>query len=123
MKASHEMLEDQLENYQESLGELGSYVKELKTMTARYGTDKQHFEDDLREAQHNISFYEAEIARLKKEIGEPKRPGPTQPRVGPTKPGITSLIFSSIGFIAGTLFGSTLRSRKGNEDSQSSRLR
>lgn len=118
MKASREMLEDELENYQENLGGLNSYVKELKNMTAKHGTDPQHFEEDLGEAQHNISFYEAEIVRIKKLIGGPKRPGPTQPKVGPTKPGITSLIFSSIGFVAGTLFGSTLRSRKNNEDSQ-----
>ena len=87
MKASREMLEDVLENYQESLRGLNSYVKELKTMTAKHGTDRQHFEDDLREAQHNMSFYEAEIVRIKKEIGGSARPGPTQPRVGPPKPG------------------------------------
>jgi len=117
MKASREMLEDQLENYQESLRGLSSYVKELKTMTAKHGTDPPQFEDDLREAQHNVGFYEAEIVRIKKEVGGPARPGPTQPGVHPYRPGITSLIFSSIGFIAGTLFGSTLKSRKDNESS------
>ena len=117
MKASREMLEGELENYQESLDGLNSFVKELKTMTAKHGTDPQHFEEDLREAQHNISFYEGEIVRIKKEIGGPGKPGPTQPRVGPAKPGLTSLIFSSIGFIAGTLFGSRLKSRKDNEGS------
>jgi hypothetical protein len=109
------LLEENLEDYQQSLAGLKSFVKELKTMTTKHGTDPQHFEEDLREAEH--TFYEAEIVRVKKEIGGPARPGPTQPGVGPSRPGITSLIFSSIGFIAGTLFGSTLKSRKDNESS------
>jgi hypothetical protein len=124
MNASHEMLEDQLQNYQESLGGLKSYVNELKTMTAKHGTDRQHFEGDLTEAEHNIGFYEGEITRLKELLGG-STPGASQSCVGTILPqtrkqGISSLIFSSIGFIAGAILGSRLQPRKGSESRKSS---
>lgn len=121
MKSNREMLEDQLESYEKSLGGLSSYITELKTMTATHGTDVQVFEDDLMEAEHNVTFYEDEIVRIKKLIGG-SASGPTQPGLGTilpqtSKEGISALIFSTIGFIAGALLGPRLHSRKGSEDS------
>jgi len=54
MKATREMLEDRLVSCQEELKGFSSYVKELKAMTAKHGTDQTQVEDDLREAEHNI---------------------------------------------------------------------
>jgi uncharacterized protein YegP (UPF0339 family) len=75
MKADHEMLEGQLKDYEVQLRGLNSYVKELKDATAKYGTEKEHFEVDLAEAENNIKYYEGEIARIKESIdGEPGGP-------------------------------------------------
>ncbi|HEV7473095.1 MAG TPA: hypothetical protein VGN90_03535 [Pyrinomonadaceae bacterium] len=115
MKTNREVLEDRLEDDEEQLKGLKSFVTELKAMTAKNGTDEAQFEEDLREAEHNIKFYDGEITRVKKEIADspkdkPHRPGGTYEPKSP-KPGISSIIFSSIGFVAGTLFGSILGSR------------
>ena len=68
MKPDRELLEDQLKNYEEQLRGLNSYVTELKDKTAEHGTEKEHYESDLMEAEHNIEFYEGEIARIKGEL-------------------------------------------------------
>ena len=116
MKVNREKLEDQLESYEEELKGLSSYFKELQTTANKHGTDRAHFEGDLVEAEHNIKFYEAEIARIKGELGAPGNTGrpptgeaPVPPRI--PKPGISSIIFSSIGFVVGALFGSRFKSR------------
>jgi len=70
MKANHETLEEQLKDYEGQLKGLTSYVKELKDKSAQHGTQKEHFEGDLTEAEHNIKYYEDEIARLRELIGE-----------------------------------------------------
>jgi hypothetical protein len=117
MKISSEELGDRLENYEDELKGFRSYVQELQTMTAKLGTDKEQFEIDLLEAQHNIKFYEGEIAEIKDARGKSAKGGGGQHRGGaatadgPGK-GITSVIFSSIGFIVGAIFGSRLKSRK-----------
>jgi hypothetical protein len=121
MKASRDMLEDRLQNYEESLAGLTSFVNELKTMTDKYGTDQEQFEEDLIEAKHNIKFYELQIQTIKQELGGPAASGPARPAGGTkppsvAKPGISSFIFSSIGFIAGALFGSRLKARKDGVD-------
>ena len=116
MKASREVLEDHLKNQQEGLNSLRSYVTELKAMTAKYGTDAGQFEEDLREAEHNIAFYEARVTILKSEIdasesGKPTQTGETPAPQGYSR-GLSSVVFSSLGFIAGALFGSKIKSRK-----------
>ena len=123
MSANREMLEDHLEKYEAQLRSLNSYIKELNDKTAEHGTDKEHFEVDLREAEHNVQYYENEITRIKSEIG---RPGQTQdtkngadtvlPRTA--KQGIGALIVSSISFLAGALVGSKLKSRRPGKDPQ-----
>jgi uncharacterized protein YegP (UPF0339 family) len=75
MKADHEMLEGHLRDYEGQLRSLTSYVKELKDKTAEHGTDKEHFEGDMTEAEHNIKYYEGEIARIRELIGN--EPGGT----------------------------------------------
>jgi uncharacterized protein YegP (UPF0339 family) len=65
MKVDHEMLEEQLKGYEGQLRSLTSYVKELKDRTAEHGTQKEHFEGDMAEAEHNIKYYEGEIARIR----------------------------------------------------------
>jgi uncharacterized protein YegP (UPF0339 family) len=74
MEVDQRRLEEQLKNYEGQLWGLTSYVKELKDKTAQHGTEQEHFEADLLEAEHNIKYYEGEIARirelLEKERGE-----------------------------------------------------
>ena len=116
MKASREILEDRLKGRQDELNSLRSYVTELKAMTARYGTDPAQFEDDVREAEHNITYYEAQCTGLESEIATCASSKPTQTGGSRApqslRPGISSVIFSSIGFVAGALLGSRVKSRK-----------
>ena len=65
MEADHDTLEDQLREYEEQLRGLNSYVKELKGRVAEHGTPGEQVEVDLLEAEHNIKYYEGEIARIK----------------------------------------------------------
>jgi len=65
MKADYEELEGKLKEYEGQLREANCYIKELKDKTAEYGTQKEHFEADLTEAEHNIKYYEGEIALIK----------------------------------------------------------
>ena len=114
MKSNREALEDQLENYEEDLRGVSAFAAELKATTARLGTDPAQYEEDLREAEHNIKFYEGEIALIKKALGTKPKPKPSP---GPIhsyapKPGVVSIIASSISFLVGALLGSKLSSRK-----------
>lgn len=116
MKSHREALEDQLENYEEDLRGVSAFAAELKATTAKLGTDPAQFQDDLMEAEHNIKFYEGEIALLKKALGTKPKPHP-KPSPGPIlshvpKPGIVSVIASSVSFLVGALLGSKLKSRK-----------
>jgi TolA-binding protein len=128
MKTSEEKLADKIEDYEEQLKELNSYLKELKDVTAKCGTDSAQFEEDLHEAEHNIEYYEGEIARIKEALGHPpappQTPAPkaTPPQTGTDtilprtpKQGLGSLIISSISFIAGAFLGSKLKSRGANK--------
>ena len=123
MKASRDMLEDQLQDYEKQLASLSAYLKELKDMTARHGTDKEHFEGDVAEAEHNVLYYKDEIARIKQELSESANAG--RPQTGADtilprtkKQGLGSLIISSISFVAGALLGSRLKSRRGSADKE-----
>ena len=70
MSDNRETLEDQLEKYEAQLRGLNSYIKELNDRTAEHGTDREHFEGDLVGAQHNINYYQGEVARIRELIGE-----------------------------------------------------
>lgn len=126
MDARREMLEDMLERYEQQLEGLDSYIKELKAATAKHGTENSHFEEDVEEAEHNISFYKGEVARIKKELGnsgEDYYPrvkaaaGAVLPQTA--KQGIGYLILASVSFVAGAILGSNLMSGGGNKDRQS----
>lgn len=122
MKPIKETLAGELEDYEDKLKGCTSFLQELKTTTTKLGTDPAQYEEDQLETEHNIKFYEAAIAGLKAEVGEPAKPAPPPP--GQAKPGlggvlpqtsrqgIGSVIFSSIGFVFGALLGSRLKSRK-----------
>jgi hypothetical protein len=121
MKANREMLEDQLQRYETQLGSFSSYIKELNDMTAKYGTDKAQFEQDLLEAETNVKYYEGEIARVKKELKDsdkgssPRNPADSVlPRT--VKQGIGSFVLSSISFVTGALIGSKLKARRSTKD-------
>jgi hypothetical protein len=121
MNANRDMLEDQMEKYEAQLKSLNSYIKELNDTTAKNGTDRAQFEVDLLEAENNADFYGGEIALLKKELGGlDKSPGTgyggdtVLPHT--VKQGVGSLIFSSISFVAGALFGSKLKSRRSGKE-------
>ncbi len=105
MKANMEILEDELESYEKELKGLSSYLQELKTTTANFGTDAAQYEVDKIEAEHNIKYYQAQIEDIKRQTGESADTKPKQ--------GISSVLFSALGFVAGALFGSRLKSRKG----------
>ena len=116
MEVSREILEDQQERYETQLKGLNSYVKELEDMAAKHGTEGWELEWDLREAKHNIDYYEGEIARVKDELRNCGAAAPAKgkadnllPRT--VKQGLGSLIFSSISFVAGALLGSKMKSR------------
>ncbi len=70
MNDNREMLEDQLVRFEAQLRGLNSYIKELNDRTAEHGTGREHFEGDLVEAQNNVNYYEAEVARIRGLIGE-----------------------------------------------------
>jgi hypothetical protein len=121
MKPNKEMLEDRLENCEEALKGLSSYVGELKSTTAKLGTDKSQFDDDLMEAEQNIGYYQGEVAAINAEIGELPKPKPAKPGPGPILPqtarqGIGSVVLSAITFIAGAFLGSKVKSGKSSKD-------
>jgi hypothetical protein len=123
MQSNRQMLADELEAYEEKAKGLTSYVRELKTMTAKHDTPKERFESDLLKAMHNIVFYEAEIARLKNQMRTPLqgvKPGTVGTLLPKTRnQGIGAVILSSISFAAGTILGSLMNSGKSNKDRES----
>src|ERR671916_425773 len=70
MKSEHEWSEDEPRGYEGQLRGLRSYVRELKETAAAHGTEPEHFEHDLTEAEHNIKYYEDEVARIKGQLGK-----------------------------------------------------
>jgi hypothetical protein len=118
MHTNHEILEKQLETYEEELRGLRSYVQELKTTCDHCGTPKEVCASDLTKATNNIAYYEGEIARIKKELGTVAKVGPLAGTLLPQtrNQGIGAAILSSISFVAGALLGSRLKSGKGDKD-------
>jgi hypothetical protein len=122
MKPDRATLERQLHTNEQKLQGLRSYLKELSAMTDKHGTDKEHFGEDLLETEHNITYYEGEISRIKRELGKSPKTGSSStgsdsflPKT--PKQGVSSLLFSSIGFVAGAIFGVTMKARGKNKDS------
>jgi hypothetical protein len=116
-------LEGQLEDYEGKLKGLRSYIKELTERTKESGTDSEQFETDLMEAQHNIKYYEGEIALIKEELAEedkttgtPDEPTTVLQQI--LKPDIGTLILASVSFVAGAILASQLSSRSGSKDSR-----
>lgn len=125
MNVSRDALEDHLQDYETQLKSLKSYLKELNDMTAKHGTDRAQFEEDLFEAEHNIKYYGGEMARLKNEIralekasGAGGGGGAATMLPQTLKQGVGSLILSVISFGVGALLGSKLNSWRGGKDSR-----
>jgi len=122
MKPNRDMLEDELETYEAQLTSLSSYLNELKTTTAKLGTDRAQVEEDLMETENNVKYYGGEVARIKTEIGKlDKALPPARTAVDTVLPhtlkqGVGSLLLSSISFAAGTLLGSKLKTRRDSKD-------
>jgi uncharacterized protein YegP (UPF0339 family) len=70
VKDNHDKLEEQLKDYEGQLRGLNSYVKELRDRADAHSTPGEHFHMDLIEAEHNIKYYEGEIARIKELMGD-----------------------------------------------------
>lgn len=84
MKSKSATLKAQLKTCEFKLKCVSSYVHELKAMTAKHKTPKGAYVSDLTKGTENIGFYEAEIKRIKKEMGVGPKIGPV-PKVGPIK--------------------------------------
>ena len=110
MKAKRDVLEDQLQEYEQQVRELNSFIRELTDQVARHGTGKSEYEMDVIEAEHNVKFYEAEIARIRKELdgmrGGRHHSGTILPRTA--RQGVGSFVFTAIGFVTGVFLGSQL---------------
>lgn len=110
MKANRDVLEDELQEYEQQVRGLKSYIRELTDRVARHGTEKSEYETDLLEAEHNVRYYEGEIARIRKELGGARHhAGAILPRTA--RQGVGSFVFMAIGFLAGAVLGSTLKSK------------
>lgn len=119
MRTSRELLENQLERYENELNETKAYVKELKsTAAAPGGVDEEHFAQHLSEAEHNINYYEGGIKRVKDELrnysssGEPRRGLAAILPELPTE-GTGAVILLGIGVAVGILIGSAMSGRGG----------
>jgi outer membrane lipoprotein SlyB len=114
MKANREVLEDHLQEYEQQVKGLKSYIKELTAQAERHETEKSQYEMDLIEAEHNVKYYDAEIGRIRKELGGGAQGG-GRPQAGilprTARQGIGSFVFSTIGFIAGAVLGSKMKSK------------
>jgi chromosome segregation ATPase len=122
MDTKREMLEEQLEDFEVQHRGLHAYIKELKEMVAKHGTDSSQFADDLMEAEHNVKYFHDEIARVKQELancGEPRKEGEAECGLSPTaRQGITSAAIAAVSFAAGALVGSKFKSRGGRGDAR-----
>lgn len=121
MDETREMMEDHLERYEAQLRGLNSFLKELKDKIAEHDTDEAHVEEDLLEAEHNVTYYEGEIARLKKELGKGDKgtySRKVQDSVLPrtAKQGIGSFVISAVSFVSGAILGSKLKAKRGSKD-------
>jgi chromosome segregation ATPase len=109
MQASREMLKDRLERYEQELRELHSFLQELDTTTAKYNTPSEQVEEDIREANHNIKFYEGEIAEIKKMLWKPSWRLPHS-----REQLLETVVITSISFVTGVLLGTTLGGKRKN---------
>jgi hypothetical protein len=114
MKAKRDVLQDQLREYEEQVRGLRSYIRELTDQAAKHGTEKSEYETAVIEAEHNVKFYEDEIAHIKAEMGS-GRGGGRHTHAGTILPrtarqGIGSFVFTAIGFVTGVFLGSQLKS-------------
>lgn len=122
MNQTREFLEDQAERYATRLAGLKSFVRTLKETAAKHGTDEAALEGDVTEAEHNISYYEGELERIRAALRGGGRGGgghvgprpPVYDSVIPRTPrqGAGALILASLGMLAGVLIGSQLASRR-----------
>lgn len=112
MQPSRESLEQALESYGEKLRGFNSFIKELNAMTAKHGTDKAQFEEDLMEAAQNVKYYAGEIAQVKSQLGKLPKAERPQPLKGasPLTANIGPFTLAAISFVVGAILGATLKS-------------
>lgn len=112
MSVNRDLLEDRLQEYEEQLRGINAYLKELKAVTDKHDTDEAQFAEDVLEAEHNIKFFQSEIAAIKAELGGW---GGTHALLCRLKqPGVMTIGIGVISFVAGALLGSTLKSGGGH---------
>ena len=61
MSDHREILKAQRAKFEERTGCLKSYVKELREMAAKHGTDEALIEEDLTKAKADLEFYERQM--------------------------------------------------------------
>lgn len=120
MSASRTMLENQLEEYEEKLRGFNSYINELNARAEEHGTDRALFATDLFEAEHNVAFYEGEVARIKGALAHAGGRPPSRGVLRAALPqsvnqGVGVLLLSTLCFAAGVLIGSRLLSNRGED--------
>ena len=124
MNESRDTLEDRLQDYEARLGGLKSFVKELNDRAAEHGTAREHLEEDLFEAEHNVKHYEEGVAQLKAQIaklGDVPNPGRRGTGgggggVGPALKSKKGIGIVMIGLGAAALAALGLKSRRGGKD-------
>jgi hypothetical protein len=117
MNNNPDLLKDELDDYQEQLKSIKSYITELNDMTERHGIDSSLVEEDLLKAENNHKYYTAEVARIKGELGQsgitPRLRAAARAVLPQTvKQGVGALLFPSISFLAGAFLGALLQSRR-----------
>jgi hypothetical protein len=115
MGANRGTPDDRLGDYEQRLQGLKSYITELKARAAEHGTDSVHYEEDLLEAEHNLTFYEGEIARIKGTGGGGGGGSSLGGVLGGALPqtlnqSVGTLVLAALCFTAGVLIGSRLLS-------------
>lgn len=119
MNESRDTLEDRLQNYEAQLGGLKSFIKELNASADKHETPREHLEEDLVEAEHNVKFYEEGIEQVKAQLSKlGDAPKPYSPGAGgggivpvlKSKKGVGALV---LGLAAAALVALGLRARRG----------
>lgn len=125
MKVKRDVLEDHLQEYEQEVRGLKSYIQALRDTAEKHGTEKSEYEADLIEAEHNVQYYQDEIARIREELGGGSGGG-RYPQGGTLLPRtarecVGSLVFSAIGFVAGAVLVSVMMSK--TKDREGGRVR
>ena len=70
MTNQREFIKTQRTKFEERMGGLKSFVKELTEMAARHGTDEALIEEDLVKAKADLVFYESQAGECAAALGD-----------------------------------------------------